>query len=154
MYSRRNQVNLCKTAFKKLELIWSAEVDRITANFLKTLFLKFYLTILEHIDSFNQVECFSQTTSRWLSFWKKISISVILNSGMVKTSPVFWHISFAQWNLLSCIRVCCKPANHIPSDVSSPCEWIYLGLSRFLLEKWLYISSELARKNLHSASRL
>ena len=31
-----------KTAFKKLEVIWSAEADHITSNFLKAVFHKFY----------------------------------------------------------------------------------------------------------------
>ena len=32
-----------KTALKEFEVIWSAKVDHIISNFLKTVFLKFYL---------------------------------------------------------------------------------------------------------------
>ena len=35
--------NLWKTGFKKFEVIWSAEVDHITSNFLKAVFHKFFL---------------------------------------------------------------------------------------------------------------
>ena len=33
--------NLWKTSFKKFEVIWSAEADYITSNFLKAVFQKF-----------------------------------------------------------------------------------------------------------------
>ena len=35
--------NLWNTAFKILEVMWFVKTDRVTPNFLKTLFLKFYL---------------------------------------------------------------------------------------------------------------
>ena len=42
-YSRMEQVKFVDTAFKKFEVIWFAEVDHITSNFLKAVFHKFYL---------------------------------------------------------------------------------------------------------------
>ena len=44
-YSRMDQVNLWKTAFKKFDVIWSAEEDHITGNFLKAVFHKFYFVL-------------------------------------------------------------------------------------------------------------
>ena len=40
-----------KTAFKKFEVIWSAYAYHITSNYLKAVFHKFYLVILEYLDS-------------------------------------------------------------------------------------------------------
>ena len=39
-----------KTAFKKLEVIWSAEANHITSNFLEAAYHEFYFSILEYLD--------------------------------------------------------------------------------------------------------
>ena len=39
--------NLWKTAFKKFELIWSAQADHITSNILKAVFHRFHLSTLK-----------------------------------------------------------------------------------------------------------
>ena len=62
--------NLWKTAFKKLEVIQAAHADHITSNSLKAVFHKFYLAILEYLDSnaFDQVPITFPLSKHFLRF--------------------------------------------------------------------------------------
>ena len=52
---QRAKQDLWKTGFKKIEVIWSAESDHITSNFLKAVLTHFTWSILEYLVPYNLV---------------------------------------------------------------------------------------------------
>ena len=65
-----------KTAFKKFEVIWSAETDHITSSFLKAVLHKFYLahchkySVANTMSSINVIQCNSHAVPTRLNLNK------------------------------------------------------------------------------------